>query len=544
MAKLLLLPHLARHREAVGDGRRGQPGPALEAGEDVGEELAAALLGRVLRPVGEDLGRQHALGVEPRVDLLQPVEAGQQQPGGDEEHERGRDLRRRQQPARAVPRGGVGGVRAGVLEGRRHVAPSPQGGGGAERDPGRQRQPEGEREHPAVDRHLRRAGREQGRERHQQVEAQPRDEQAEGAGREGEEARLGDELPQQAAAARAEGRPEGELALAPAHPRHGEVGDVGARDEQHEGGGGEQDQQRGAGLARQLFGEGQRGRRIARVVRIGLGMGALQPARHRGQLRPEAVDADAGREPAEGGHAAERGAVLLHPGLGAGAEGAGRRGHVDVVLARVLGDRRQHPDHRVGPVVHLEDLPDDVRVGAEALLPVGVAEDEDRLGPEVVVGVAERPAVQRLHAEHVEEVRRHHPGQHAVRLAPVQQRERHAVVLDEAVHGRELLPVVAYLLDREGDVGRAGPLRLLPGEHQLVPVGVGQRPQQDPVDEAEDGGVGADAEPEGQHHGQGVPRRPEQRAQTVACVPYQRVEHGLGLNCPGAPRGGRRVAGH
>ena len=83
--------------------------------------------------------------------------------------------------------------------------------------------------------------------------------------------------------------------------------------------------------------------------------------------------------------------------------------------------------------------------------------------------------MQRLHAEHVEEVRRHHPAQHAVRLAAVEQRERHPVVLDEAVEGRELLPVVADLLDRERDVGRAGPLRLLPGKHQLVPVGVRQR---------------------------------------------------------------------
>ena len=272
-------------------------------------------------------------------------------------------------------------------------------------------------------------------------------------------------------------------------------------------------------------------------------MARLQPAGDGGQLRAEAVDRHPRPEPAEGGHAAERGTVLLHPGLGGGAERAGRRRHVDVVLARVLRHRRQHSDHGVRPVVHLEHLPDDARVAAEALLPVREAEDEHRLRAEIVVAVPERAAVQRLHAEHVEEVRRHHPGEHAVRLAAVEQGERHPVVLHEAVERGELRPVVADLLDREGDVGRAGPRRLLPGEDQLVTVGVRQGPQEHAVDEAEDRRVRPDAEPEGRHHHQGVARRSAQCAQAVPHVPGQRFQHGPAstFRFPGASRSGREI---
>ena len=532
----LLLAHLARHREAVGDRCRGQSGPVPQPLQHVGEKLAAALRRRVLRPVGKDLRGQHVLGIEPGIDLLQPVEAGQEQPAGDQQHEGGGHLRGGQQAAHAAPGRRVGGLRSRLLQRHRHVASSRQGRRAAEHDPGQQRQAERERQHPTVDRHLRGAGREERREGDQQIEAEPGHQQPEGAGGKSQQARLRHQLPQQARPARAEGRPEGELALAAAHSRQREIGDIRACDQQHKHGRGQQDQQRGPRLARQFVGQRQGDGGVARIGGIGLGKVALQPGRHGGQLRPEAVDAHARPEPAERGHAAERGAVLLHPGLGAGAERAGRRRHVDVVLTRILRHRGQYADHGVRPVVHLEDLPDDARVAAEALPPVRVAEHQHRLGPEIVVAVAERPAVERLHAEHVEEVRRHHPGQHAVRLAPVEQGERHAVVLDEAVERRELLPVVADLLDREGDVRRAGPLRLLAGEHELVPVGIRQRPQQHAVDEAEDGGVGADAEPEGDHHHQAVARRPEQRSHAVPHVPNQRFQHRFRLVSPGARR--------
>ena len=58
--------------------------------------------------------------------------------------------------------------------------------------------------------------------------------------------------------------------------------------------------------------------------------------------------------------------------------------------------------------------------------------------------------------------------------------------------------------------------------HDAVGLGVGQRPQQHAVDDAEDGGVGADAEAERQDEGEREPRHAGQRAQREADV----VDHG------------------
>ena len=131
--------------------------------------------------------------------------------------------------------------------------------------------------------------------------------------------------------------------------------------------------------------------------------------------------------------------ILVHPALALRPERACRRRHVDVVLMRDTADRRQHADNRVHPVVHLHDLSDDVRVAGELLLPVRVAQHQHRLGAQVIVRVDERPAVQRLHAQHIEEVGGDDAGVDAIGLALVEERERHRVVLDQVANGLQAL---------------------------------------------------------------------------------------------------------
>ena len=48
---------------------------------------------RILREVREELRRHHAVGAVTGIDALQPVEAGEQQPCANEEHDRDRHLR-------------------------------------------------------------------------------------------------------------------------------------------------------------------------------------------------------------------------------------------------------------------------------------------------------------------------------------------------------------------------------------------------------------------------------------------------------------------
>ncbi len=71
--------------------------------------------------------------------------------------------------------------------------------------------------------------------------------------------------------------------------------------------------------------------------------------------------------------------------------------------------------------------------------------------------------------------------------------------LDEAVEAGQLRAVVVELLDRDAEVRLVGRRRRLLDEHQPIAVLVGQRLEQHAVDDAEDGGVGADPEAERQN---------------------------------------------
>ncbi|MNC87501.1 hypothetical protein D3C83_32300 [compost metagenome] len=57
-------------------------------------------------------------------------------------------------------------------------------------------------------------------------------------------------------------------------------------------------------------------------------------------------------------------------------------------------------------------------------------------------------------------------------------------------------------------------------------VAIGKRPQQHGVEDAEDGGIGADADRERQRGGERESRRAPQRAGGILEVLNERVEHG------------------
>jgi len=70
--------------------------------------------------------------------------------------------------------------------------------------------------------------------------------------------------------------------------------------------------------------------------------------------------------------------------------------------------------------------------------------------------------------------------------------------------------------------------------HDPIGVAVGQRPQQQRVDHGEDGAVGADADGEHRHRGDGEAARPPQQADAMAQVTGEIVDDGharLGSNC-------------
>jgi hypothetical protein len=91
----------------------------------------------------------------------------------------------------------------------------------------------------------------------------------------GEEDALGEELPDDAAAARAEGDADGDLAPARGGAREQQVGDVGAGDEQHAADGSEEDVDRRAHVADDLVAERDQDDADGRV---GVGVVALERA--------------------------------------------------------------------------------------------------------------------------------------------------------------------------------------------------------------------------------------------------------------------------
>ena len=97
-----------------------------------------------------------------------------------------------------------------------------------------------------------------------------------------------------------------------------------------------------------------------------------------------------------------------------------------------------------------------------------------------------RAAVDRPDAEHVEEVGGDDAGVDAVGLAVVEQRERHAVVLDEVAQRGEARAVGAELGDGDAGVGELRRRRRLAHQHELPAVAERQRRQQHAVDDGED----------------------------------------------------------
>ena len=309
----------------------------------------------------------------------------------------------------------------------------------------------------------------------------------------GEQDALHEELPDEPAAAGAEGRADGDLASAVGGAREQEVADVGGGDEEHESHRAEQDQERGLDVARVARGDGGGGRAPpALVLRIGAGKGGGDPRHRRRGLRDRHARLEPADHPDEPRPGVGGGRAFEHEGgphLGAsGMDEAGRHHAHDGVALVVEGDRA--PDH--------------AGIGAEFPTPQRIGEDHDVVVARSRVFGSERAPQARGHPEDLEEVSREPVSDDRLRLAgpgeaagPVargaQVREHAAAVAVGGVgHGR-------HRSARDAALGA-----VLPDPDEPVRVGEGQRPQEHGVHDAEDRHVGADGDGEG---GDGYGRR-------------------------------------
>lgn len=158
---------------------------------------------------------------------------------------------------------------------------------------------------------------------------------------------------------------------------------------------------------------------------------------------------------------------------------------------------RHHTNDRVLARVQLQRLPHGFRVSSEAALPEGVAEDHDVILARLVLARRPGSAQDRIHAEQGEEIgfRRDAPDMVGLPLAA----EVHLARPKEQGHvGKRA--VLRFPVDeiRPGEGILAGRGLGFVKPDQAVRIGIGERAQQDGIDDAEDGGVGPNAGGQGQ----------------------------------------------
>ena len=182
-----------------------------------------------------------------------------------------------------------------------------------------------------------------------------------------------------------------------------------------------------------------------------------------------------------------------------------RQEDLDALVVQVEA-RRHDADDPGRRAVDLHDAPDDVFAAAEVAPPGRVGNDGDVLRADGGVGLVEQPAALRRDAQHVEQLRRHDGRVHPARTLGRAQVDRAGAVgadaLERTVPFLELRPL------RQGhpEAIEPEPRERAGDEHQPLGMGVAQRLEHHAVDDAEDRGVGADAQRERQNRHRGIPR--------------------------------------
>jgi hypothetical protein len=361
------------------------------------------------------------------------------------------------------------------------------------------------------------------------LEAPLSDDEPREAADDGQRQALDRELPHESKPVGADGHADAHLAAARERPREHDRRDVGACQEQEHGDRDRECRGRRPQVAHADLAQGpDEGRHDALLVagledrRVGayeilLGLGG----RH---ARLQST------EPAEG-----VGLVLAHrvPLQGdpqPAAAGVGLR----------LG--REHADDRVRTSAQPDHAAQDLRVAAKAFLPERVREERNRRPARAILVGGEHPSDERPDPENVGQlVRRDHGGDAlgAPALGEVQ-------ALD-VPHGQGVeLPLFLPPHVEVGEVD-AGDLQVparrpLVHEHESVRLVEGERPEEEPIDEAEDGDVGGHAQRQHGHDEQAGQALAAERPQGIADVgadrharSLPRPAHGPPLPAPATP---------
>ena len=363
--------------------------------------------------------RQHARGIESRVDALQRERAANEEPRADEQQQRDRQLRDDEASAETVADAAHACAASTGLDHRLDVdARRPKRRRDAKEHRAHERDHQREEQHIRIERRLLEPGYARGSGSHQRPDPPGREADADDGRDEGEDDAFGQELPGDPRPARAEGCPHGELAGARGPACQQQVGDVAAGDEQDEADGAEKREHAPRVVADEIVERGD-GREVelGRFAREGaaetLGVGA--------QLAERLLVGRPGLQAR-----VDLQVVLVVHGLAFRRE---RDRHPQFFAVGGVGERRRHDaDDVVGASVERDAASDGSGIAAEAPRPEPVAEHGDLLASGLIFLRREHAAVRRRQVEDVEV-----PGRDAPADQPL------GVVAVGQVEARELL---------------------------------------------------------------------------------------------------------
>ena len=158
-------------------------------------------------------------------------------------------------------------------------------------------------------------------------------------------------------------------------------------------------------------------------------------------------------------------------------------------------------------------LADNRRISLEGVRPEAIGEDNHAGGlGALILGPDEAPE-HGMKTHHVEVRSTDHAGTNFARLAEADHREADRREVADRRHGLETGREILNLRDGEGGVLGAEAGRTLANVDQTILVAIHKRPQQHAANDAEDRGVGADAEGEREDDGERQPLRARQGAE-------------------------------
>src|SRR5436190_22871121 len=212
--------------------------------------------------------------------------------------------------------------------------------------------------------------------------------------------------------------------------------------------------------------------------------------------------------------------------------------HLDRIrLDGILETFRHYSDDRVGAPIEHENAADYFGRAIKMGLPESITQDDfepARATARLLIRALESATHDRLYAQHVEEFAAHFDSTKTLRFLFIDQSEIEIAIRRHATEAATLVAEIEEIrIAHRTELWRRscfGEINSANG-NKLLRRGKRQRLEEDRIDHAEDGGVGADSERESQDGDESEARMLDQLAQAVANVGHHMLRISAGRFC-------------